>query len=68
MKQLTLALNHAEAVWLAHTLAAAKEHHAELGMRETDSAEQTRQIVAFRHAEQLAERLDAVARPVVFGW
>lgn len=69
MAKITLTLDGAEAVFLAHTLAAAKDHHAELGLsEETDSDDAHKHLVSFRHAEVISERLDGLARGVVFGW
>ncbi len=68
MKQLTLKLNHAEALFLAEILSAAKEDAAARGLRETDSDEQHRQIKRFQHADEVGQRLNDIARREVFGW
>lgn len=65
---LNLQLDHAEAVYLANLLATAKETAAENGLRTTDSDEQHRCMKDFQHASEIQDRLDRIARGVVFGW
>lgn len=65
---LNLQLDHAEAVYLANLLATAKETAAENGLHTTDSDEQHRCMKDFQHASEIQDRLDRIARGVVFGW
>ena len=66
--KLTLTIDHAEAVFLAGVLSAARDQAAELGLKETDSDEQHRHMKDFQHASALGERLRHIARHTVFGW
>lgn len=68
MKALQLKLNHAEALFLAEILSAAKEDAAAKCLQIIDTDEQHRQMKRFQHAEALGERLDGIARHEVFGW